>query len=179
MSSGLTALDIMVLLSLGAGAMFGLLRGFVVELFSLAAWVAGIAAVRLFHAPVAGMLGGPVGTDGGAALLAVALLFGVTFLLVRIAGGTLGTRLRGTVLGPVDRALGLGFGVLKGLIAATLAFLLMSLVYDTINGARSARPDWMVKSRSWPLLRVSSNAIVSFVESRRTAKPERAAPPAR
>ena len=174
MTSGFTALDIMVLLSLGTGAIFGLLRGFIIEVFSLAAWVAGIAAVRLLHAPVAALLGGPVGTSGGAALLAVALLFGAAFLTVRIAGSTLGTRLRGTVLGPVDRALGLGFGVLKGLIAATLSFLLMSLVYDTINGAKAARPDWMTSSRSWPLLRVSSQAIVSLVESRRTGESDRA-----
>ncbi len=167
MAAGLTALDVMLLLSVGAGAAFGLMRGFVIEVFSLAAWIAGIFAVRLFQAPVAALLTGPVGTTGGAAILAVAVVFGTAFIAVRLAGGGLGRRLRGTVLGPVDRVLGLGFGALKGLIAATLAFLLMALVHDTISNAKEARPEWMTKSRSWPLLRASSGALMAFVETRR------------
>ena len=167
MTGGLTALDIMVLLSLGTGAVLGLMRGFLVEAFSLAAWVAGIAAVKIFHAPVAALLAIPVGTSGGASVLAVAILFGVTFLIVRSLGGSMGRRARSSVLGPVDRLLGLGFGTLKGLLAATLAFLMMTLVYDTVHGGASPRPDWMTQSRSFDLLRASSAALVDFVQRRR------------
>ena len=47
------------------------------------------------------------------------------------------------MLGPVDRALGFGFGALKGLIFASLLFLLLVLVIDTFGGgpARAARMD--------------------------------------
>lgn len=165
--NGLTALDIMVLLSLGAGAVFGLSRGFLVEIFSLAAWVAGVVAVKFFHAPVAAALTGPIGTSGGATVLAVALLFGVAFLVVRSIGGGVGRRAKASILGPVDRALGLGFGLFKGLMAATLAFLMMSLVNDTVYGGAAQRPAWMTKSHSYELLRASSAALVDFVAARR------------
>lgn len=165
--SGLTALDMMVLLSLGTGAIFGVMRGFVSEVFSLGAWIVGIAAVRLFHTPTAAWLAAPVGNAGGASVLALALVFGICFFAVRIVGAQLGRSAKASVLGPVDRALGMGFGILKGLLATTLVFLLMTLVFDTINGGRAPRPDWMTKSHSYGLLRASSAALVEAVEARR------------
>ncbi len=47
----MNAVDILVLLLIGGCAIFGLLRGFVTETLSLIAWVAGIVAISLFHAP--------------------------------------------------------------------------------------------------------------------------------
>ncbi len=167
MDAGFTSLDIMVLVSIAVAGGFGAMRGFVVEVFSLAAWIAGIVAVKLFHGMVTEMLVTPVGTTGGASLLALALVFGVTFLAVRLTGNRLGASARGSTLGPFDRVLGIGFGMVKGLLAATLAFLLMSQVYDIINGARAPRPDWMLKSRTHDLLRASSTALVSAVEAGR------------
>ncbi|MDB5662957.1 MAG: hypothetical protein JWN59_1295, partial [Sphingomonas bacterium] len=54
----LTALDIVVLLLVGGGALLGLWRGFVTEILSLFAWVAAIFALKLAHAPVAALLTG-------------------------------------------------------------------------------------------------------------------------
>ncbi len=169
MTASLTALDVLVLLVVGAGAMFGLLRGFVHEVLSLAAWVVAIVAVKLFHAPAAAALARPIGTEAGAAVLAFALLFGITFLAVRMIGRKLGMHTRASFLGPFDRLLGLGFGALKGLIGATLMFLFASLINDTLHGAASPRPHWMTNSRTYPLLRASSAALVDFVQRRRAA----------
>jgi membrane protein required for colicin V production len=72
------------------------------------------------------------------------------------------------VIGPVDRILGGGFGALKGLIGATLLYLASTLIYDTIYGRTAKRPEWMAQSRSYPLLNASGNAMVDYVERRRT-----------
>ena len=167
MTNGLTALDIVALLCIGTGAAFGLMRGFLTEVFLLVAWVAGVAAVKLFHAPVAAGLAGPVGTVGGAQVLALALLFGGALLAVRFAGRGLGRRAKASVLGPFDRVLGLAFGALKGLLAVTLAFLLVTVVFDTIRGRSAPRPEWMTRSHSYDLLRASSGALTTFVDDRR------------
>lgn len=162
--AGFTSLDIMVLVSMAVAGGFGIMRGFVAEVFLLAAWVAGIVAVKMFYAPMTDVLTGPVGTVAGASLLAVAITFGVVFLAVRVTGNRLGQSTRGSLLGPFDRVLGLGFGMVKGLLAATLAFLLMIQVYDLINGSRAPRPEWITTSRTYDLLRASSTAVVSAVE---------------
>jgi membrane protein required for colicin V production len=164
----LTALDIIVLLLVGGGALFGVLRGFVCEALSLIAWVLAIMAVKFFHTPVSAMLAGPVGTDAGAAVLAFALLFGVTFLLGKWLARAIGARTRQSVLGPVDRVLGLGFGAVKGLIGATLLFLLVTMVLDTINGGATRRPEWVRDSRTYPLLSASGRALVDYMNERRS-----------
>jgi len=165
---GVGALDMMVLLSIGTAGVFGILRGFVHEIFSLAAWFAAFFAVRMLHAPATAALTGPVGSSGGAAVLALGIVFGGTLLGVRMAGRTLSARTKASVLGPIDRALGGGFGVLKGLLVSTLAFLLMSLVFDLLNGRSAPRPEWMMRSASYDLLRASSATLVSAIDAERS-----------
>ena len=164
---GFSALDIVVLILVGGGAVLGVLRGFVTEILSLFAWVAAIVAVKLFYPLVAAWLARPVGSPGGAAVLAFVLIFGVVFLLGKLVAGSHGRRTRQSVLGPLDRTLGLGFGALKGLIVATLLFLAANLATDTIYGGDAQRPTWMRGSRTFPLLNATSRAIVDFVEMRR------------
>lgn len=165
----LTALDIVVLLLVVGGAGLGVLRGFVTEILSLFAWVAAVIVVRMLHTPVTALLGGVVGTQSGAAVLAFVLLFGVTFIAGKLLAASLGRRTRTSILGPVDRVLGFGFGAIKGLLLATLLFLAANLASDTIYGGGSARPAWMSESRTFPLLNASSRAIVDFVAMRRKA----------
>ena len=169
---GLTMLDIVVLLLVGAGLVFGFLRGFVAEVLSLLAWVLAIVALRYLYEPVKGLLAGPVGTDSGAAAPAFVLVFGVVFLGGKLASRRLGTRVRQSVVGPVDRVLGAGFGALKGLIWATLLYLLLSLIYDTIWGRAAARPEWISESRTYHLLESSGETIVDLVEAQRGPDPE-------
>ncbi len=73
------------------------------------------------------------------------------------------------MLGPFDRVLGAGFGLLKGLLGATLFFLLANLATDMVWGPQSDRPAWMLQSRTYPLLNSSGRAIVDWVEARRHA----------
>ncbi len=169
----MTALDIIVLFLLGAGAIFGFMRGFVQEALALIAWVLMILAVRVLHGPVTDMLTGAVGTSAGAAVLAFLAITVVTFALGKWVAKSIGSKSRKSVLGPIDRVLGFGFGALKGLIGATMIFLLLVMVYETLYGGDAERPDWMTQSRTYPLLNASGDAMSSFVSDRRqTAKTE-------
>lgn len=163
----MTALDIIVLFLIGSGAVFGFLRGFVQEALSLIAWLLIIAAVRVFHAPASAALSEPIGTDAGAAVLAFLAIVIVTYALGKWISKSIGKKSRKSLLGPIDRVLGFGFGMIKGLILATLAFLLLAMGYETLFGLEEPRPDWMVKSRTYPLLNASGNAMSEFVREQR------------
>ncbi len=164
----MNAIDISVLLAIGGCAVLGLMRGFVLETLSLIAWVLAIFCIRLFHASVAEVLTPFVGTSSGAAILALVLVFGVTFGAGKLIAHAIG---RQSVLGPVDRVLGAGFGAVKGLIGATLLFLAFSLVYDTFYGSGARRPDWLSDARTYPLLNASGQAISEFLAEQRAKKP--------
>ena len=166
----MTALDIFVILLLGGAALIGFVRGFTHEVLSLVAWITGIAALKLFHSPLQENLAGPVGTEAGASVVAFALLFLPAYIAVKLFARAVGGKARRSVLGPVDRLLGGGFGMLKGLIGATLFFLLANLATDMIYGGNAERPEWMRESRTYPLLNATGRAVVDWVEERR--KPE-------
>ncbi|HXH53412.1 MAG TPA: CvpA family protein [Sphingomicrobium sp.] len=169
----MSALDIFVILLLGGGAMIGFVRGFVQELMSLFAWVVAIVMLQLFHGQLQQGLEATVGGATSAAVLAFALLFLPSFILIRLLARSLGRTTRRSVLGPFDRVLGSGFGMLKGLLGATLVFLVANLVTDLVYGPEADRPEWMTDSRTYPLLNASGRAIVDWVEERRTPRTER------
>ena len=163
----MSALDIFVIVLLGGGAMIGFVRGLVHEMLSLLAWVVAIVMLRMFHTPVSEALVGPVGTPTGGAVLAFVILFLPSFLFMKLLARSLGKKSRTSVLGPFDRVLGGGFGMLKGLLAATLFFLVANLATDLIYGPDEPRPEWMRNSRTYPLLNASGHAVVDWVETRR------------
>jgi membrane protein required for colicin V production len=165
----MTALDVFVFLLLIGGAAVGFVRGFVHEVISLLAWVVGIAMLKLFHSQLWSGLESSFHTSPAAgAVLAFAILFVPSFLLVKLLARSIGGRTRRhALLGPFDRVLGGGFGLLKGLLGATLFFLLANLATDMVYGPQADRPQWMTKSRTYPLLNASGRAIVDWVETRR------------
>lgn len=167
----LSALDITVLLFVGGAAMLGLKRGFVYEVLALFAWMAVVFVVKMAHLPTSRALAGIVGTSSGAAVLSLALLGGVTYLAGRMVANAVGSRTRRSVLGPIDRGLGFGFGALKGLILASLAFLALVLVLDLVRGGPQRRPEWLSKSRTYPLLNATSAAMADFADRRRRGQP--------
>lgn len=168
---GLTALDIAVLLAVGAAAALGWMRGFVTEVLSLFAWILVIFALKLLHTPLTGALTGIVGTSGGAAILAFALIAGIAWFGGRMLARAMGKRTKQSILGPLDHAMGLGFGALKGLILASLGFLLLVMVQDTLNGGPKLRPKWLTQSRTYPLLNATSAFVADFVDRRRKGAP--------
>ncbi len=168
--AALTALDIIVLLLIVVGGLAGLARGFVTEVLSLLAWVAAFFAVRLLY-PVGQRLAFHVThTESGASILAFAVIFLTTFIAFRMVAAELGDRTRSSVVGPVDRVLGLGFGAFKGLLFAAVIWLVLGLGFDTMASG-GPHPEWLTASRTAPLLEVTSKAMVDFVEKRRHPAP--------
>ena len=165
----MTALDVFVFLLLFGGGAVGFVRGFVHEVTSLFAWVVAIAMLKLFHTQLwTGIINSFHTSSAAAAVLAFAFLFVPSFLLVKFLARSLGKKTRRhSLLGPFARVLGGGFGALKGLLGATLFFLLANLATDMVYGPTAERPHWMTKSHTYPLLNASGRAIVDWVEARR------------
>ena len=176
----MTALDIIFLLPVGLGLVFGVVRGFVKEVLSLAIWLGAIVALRFLHAPLSHALLDVVGTVSGAYVLAFAVIALVFFVGGKLIVGQLSGRVKKSAIGPLDRLLGGGFGALKGLLGVALFYMTFSLVYDTIWGRTAARPEWVAQAQSYSIVHSVSNAIVDLVEARRgqAATAQEAADPA-
>jgi membrane protein required for colicin V production len=173
--SGLTAFDILVLLILGGGAVRGLTRGFVQEVIALGALVAALLALRLFHTSFSLWLSEAVGTESGGAMLGFVLIVGGIWGAGKALAARLGKATRASAIGPVDRLLGGGFGLLKGLLVASIFYMLFTLAYDVAFSAQEPRPAWLRESRTYPLMRATGSALSGVIADRITAR-ENAAP---
>ncbi len=163
----MTALDVIVLAVLGGGAIFGFMRGFVQEVLALTVWLLILFAIRFLHTPLSNALVDSVGSEGGAGVAAFLILFGGVYIGGRMTARAIGRRTRSSVIGPIDRILGLGFGAIKGLAMLSLLFLLLVLINDTIYGDGAERPEWMTSSRTYPLLNASSAELSEFMQENR------------
>lgn len=167
--SDLTAFDIYFFAAVGLFAVLGFLRGFVSEILAILAWVGGIIAVNMFFDQGREIALDYVDGETTAAVLSVAVLFGGVFIVGKLLARILGGRVKNSIVGPLDRVLGLGFGALKGLLLATLTWMLLQLFFDV---APADRPDWLADARSGPLLGVLSHEVEEFVDERRDRRAE-------
>lgn len=162
----MTGFDWIVLGIVGLAAAGGFMRGFVQEMFSLAAWVLAVLAIRFLHTPLTEALASYIGRDITTAVLAFALLLLIPYAAMKVIANNVSGASRGSVLGPIDRVLGFGFGALKGAVIVVIAFSLLVLGYDGIWGFKG-RPDWISGARSYDLVDASSRSMVEMVAERR------------
>ncbi len=162
----MTGFDIAVLVLVGLGAITGFMRGFVQEVLALAAWVVSMVAIRQLHTPLSEALVPHVGTESGAAVLAFAILLLVPYAIFKLLANRMGEASRNSVLGPIDRVLGFGFGSIKGMLIVVVAFSLLVLGYDTVWGA-GGRPTWITQARSYPFVNAASEGLVEMIAERR------------
>ncbi len=116
----MTAVDVVIVLIVASSTLVGLLRGFVREAVSLAFWVFAIWAAWKFEPLVAPHLGGlladpPVAPWVGRLIILVAVL-----LLGWLVGWLLQSFTSAAGLGPLDRMIGVLFGLVRGAVLVGL-----------------------------------------------------------
>ena len=85
---------------------------------------------------------------------------------MKVIANNVGMASRNSLLGPIDRVLGFGFGALKGMLIVVIAFSLLVLGYDTVWSYKG-RPNWITTARSYELVDSSSRALVQVLAERR------------
>lgn len=143
----MTQFDFIVLGLLLLSAAVGFARGAVREIAALVALIAA-AALAIFGLPwSAPVVRGVVSPPWLGTAAALVLVFGVTYVLLRLIGALLARRVQNTdVLGALDRSVGLLIGLGRGLLVLGALFLMF-------NAATPAdlRPKWIVGATTWPL----------------------------
>lgn len=164
----MTGFDIAVLIMVGFAALAGLTRGFVQEFVTLLAWVGAVLAIHNLLPVLGDALQAYVHTESGASVLAFAILLLVPYATVKLLAARLGEASRSSVIGPIDRLLGFGFGAVKGVLVVVLGYTVLVLGYDVTWG-RDGRPQWITQARSYPFIDASSVKLVDALASRRAA----------
>jgi membrane protein required for colicin V production len=143
----LTLFDIIALAVLGVSALVGIVRGALREITTVVALIAaGFAAVFAlrFVGPMARAALHPAWLGNTAALL---IIFMVVYVVLRIIGASLVRGLHQTsALGAVDRLVGGGLGLLRGLILLGVAYMAIHLAPPA-----AGLPGWITSAKLYPL----------------------------
>ena len=120
----MTWFDYGVLIVVAVSAVISLTRGFVREALALAAWAIAIWIAVSFSKTLAVMLAPFISTPSIRLVAAFLLLFVVSLLVVAVINHLLVKLVKSSGLTGTDRAIGMLFGVLRGVfIVAILVFL--------------------------------------------------------
>jgi membrane protein required for colicin V production len=162
----MTGFDILVLIIVAVAAIGGFMRGLVQEVLSLASWILAAFAVYYLHADLTEAIRSALDVEPGASILAFALLLIIPYAAMRIIANNVGSASRNSILGPIDRVLGFGFGAIKGALIVVFAFSLLVLGFDTAWGYQG-RPNWITQARTYPAADAFSRELVELIAQRR------------
>jgi membrane protein required for colicin V production len=147
-------IDLAVLVVIALSAIFAFARGFVREALSLAAWI-GAALITVYgfdavYRVTARFVTTPLLAD----LVAGAALFLVSLILLTILTGYIGSYMRWSALTPVDRTLGLIFGIARGAALVSIVYFLVDIALPPND-----RPSWLMDARSQPMLAQGAGVV--------------------
>jgi len=149
--------DIVVLCILGLSGLWGFLRGFAREIFSLVAWV-GAFVLASQTAPLLLPWFSQRLSDGlAASALAYVISFIGLVLVLSTVAQRFATGLRSVLVGGTDRLLGGGFGLVRG--ALVLVVLYLGIV--SVAGEITARA-LVAGSRSGPYILAGVHLLQGF-----------------
>jgi membrane protein required for colicin V production len=122
----MTWLDYAVLTILAASILWGVWRGLVHEVVSVAAWVLAFLAANLLAGPLGeAMPNSMVTTPEVRVLVSFVVVFIATLVVCTVVGHLLSKMMKVAGLGPLDRTLGGVFGLVRALVIL-LAFALLA-----------------------------------------------------
>ncbi len=155
----ITILDLVLLAVMLISGLLAMVRGFMREILSIAAW--GTAALVTLYAyprllPAAKNYIG--GSDMIATVAVVAGVFILTLIVVSIITVRISDMILDSRIGALDRTLGFLFGLARGLLIVVVAFLFFTwLVPD------KQRPDWVTGAKSRLVLQGTGDWLMALL----------------
>jgi membrane protein required for colicin V production len=151
-------LDIGVVAIIVLSAIFAFARGFVREALSIVAWVgAAFITLRGFGAAfsvIDPMVKNPLLSQ----LIAGFGLFVICLIVLTIITSILARYVRTSALSAIDRTLGFIFGIARGALIVSLAYLLLDSAV-----AKDDRPAWVQQAKSTPFLHWGADELKVFL----------------
>ncbi|HEX4505267.1 MAG TPA: CvpA family protein [Alphaproteobacteria bacterium] len=133
----MNTIDIIVIAVVALSALIAFLRGFVREVLTIGSWLAA-SLVTLYGFPLLqGKFEQWISNKMAADIVCGISLFLVTLIVFSILSHMVAGFVRGSALTAVDRSLGLLFGLVRGAILVSLAYML--LLWADPNMLRDAR----------------------------------------
>ena len=177
----ITLLDIILIGVMLVSALLAMIRGFMREILSIAAWVIAAVATLYAYSRLLPYAKNYFNND----IVAAAAVIGGTFLLTLLVVSVITVRFSDMVLdsrvGALDRTLGFLFGLARGLVIVVVAFLFFAWLVPP-----RTQPSWVANAKSKVMLQTTGDWLMSMLpddpessilKRLKRTKPEDAEPP--
>ena len=165
--------DLAVLAVIALSGLLALVRGLVREVLGLGAWViAGLVASSYgLYPTVFPYVSEQFANPTTAAIVTFGGVFVIVLVILWMVAGLVASAVRGSVLGGLDRTLGLLFGFVRGAVLVCVAYILIGMVIPPDQW-----PPLVAQARSLPLAHQGAEWIANQVPP--PYRPAVATPPA-
>lgn len=153
--------DLGVIVVIGLSGVLALARGLVSEVLSVAAWVGAVVATLYAYPHLDPYMRGHVDPSWLADGMTIAGVFVLSLVVFSVLAHEMSKGVRGSSLSAVDRSLGLLFGIARGMVLVTLAWMVVAwLIPDA-----KERPEWLNTARTVPLAETGAAYLQALVPS--------------
>ena len=154
----ITLLDIVLIVVMLISGLLAMVRGFMREVLSIAAWVLAAGATVYSYAKLLPYAKQYFNNDVVATVVVVGGVFLLTLLVVSIFTVRISDMVLDSRVGALDRTLGFLFGLARGLVIVVVAFLFFNwLVPDR------SQPEWVKNAKSLVVLKNTGDKLMSML----------------
>jgi membrane protein required for colicin V production len=153
----INAIDIIVLLIIGASILIAITRGFTTEALSLVAWVAALFITLQGHPYLFPYIIEYVQPEFMASVITYAALGIISLIIFKFIGGVIGRTIKESHIGALDRGLGILFGIARGMLLISFTYLLTTPFFSS-----DEYPDMFMESKSKPLVEYGASILNSM-----------------
>lgn len=158
MNLSVTLIDCLIVLIVVVSAGYAAWRGFLWETLTIFAWVSAAFACLYFGPYLIPMMRGMVSQAWLASLLAYAVAFLAVFIPLAFISHRFSESVKNSPIGPLDRAAGVAFGIVRGLVIVGLAYLAFTYFVPIRN-----QPRWLTEARLLPVVQSAADVLLSVV----------------
>lgn len=154
----MTVYDLICLVILAASAGIGFVRGGAREMITVVAFILAVM-IAMIGLRVSGPLARhAIHVAFLANAVAILVVFAIAYAILRLLGRRLTQRIPGADAGSkTDRALGVGFGLVRGIVALGVLFLLF-----TVATPAERTPNWVRHAAFYPLSRAAGHVLIAL-----------------
>ncbi len=133
-----------------------MVRGLLREVFSILSWAVAAGVTLYFYKPALPYVKQYISQDTAAMAATVGLLFLGTLLIASIITARISDIVLDSRIGALDRTLGFGFGLARGLLVMVVAFMFFNWLVPL-----KSQPPWVVDAKSRPALESAGDWLMA------------------
>ena len=154
----ITLLDIVLIVVMLVSGLLAMVRGFMREVLSIAAWVIAAGATLYSYSKLLPLAKQYFNNDIVATVAVVGGVFLLTLLIVSVITVRISDMVLDSRVGALDRTLGFLFGLGRGLIIVVVAFQFFTWLVP-----ERSQPDWVKDAKSRVVLAGTGNWLISML----------------